>query len=385
MKAVPFWRDAKKRSFAVQSLALIVILVLASVIVNNTAASLKNQGVAAGFGFLGQEAAFAIGDTPISYSSEDSFAKALTVGLVNTLIVALVGNVLAVVWGTLLGIARLSSNWPLATMARLYVDILRNIPLLLQLFFWYALITEILPPVREAIEILPHVFLSQRGMALPLPLSGSLYNTMAASCALGLLLTGIAWSYGKKIQNRTGSIPRPLKWAPLLPCLLPLLIWTLGGWPVNIETPALKGFNFQGGMVLSPEFFALLMGLVSYTSAFVAEIVRSGIKAVPKGQWEASEALGLSSLQVLSLVILPQALRVIIPPLTSQMLNLTKNSSLAVAIGYPDLVNVANTTSNQTGQAVECIAIIMAVYLSFSLLTSLFMNWYNHTTKLITK
>ena len=222
-------------------------------------------------------------------------------------------------------------------------------------------------------------------MALPFPESHPVYTAMGISFILSCIVLGILYQWQKNYQRETGKNFK-LFWSALtLPFIIPLIVWIIGGFPVHISIARLQGFNFQGGLILSPEFFALLTGLVFYTSAFIAEIVRSGIGAVTKGQWEAARSLGLSSPQVLRLVVLPQALRVIIPPLTSQMLNLTKNSSLAVAIGYPDLVSVANTTANQTGQAVECIAIIMVVYLSFSLLTSVFMNWYNHITRLATK
>ncbi len=380
-----FWRDGRKRNLLIQIFAFVLIFILVSLLVTNTTQALKKQGVAAGFGFLGQEAAFAIGDSLIDYSSEDSFGRAIFVGLLNTLIVALVGNALAVILGTFLGIAQLSNNWILAQLAKIYVNTLRNIPLLLQLFFWYALATEVLPPVREAIECLPKVFLSQRGMAFPFPKPHPVYTAMGIGSILGFIILVLLYQWQKNYQRKTGETFK-LFWSALtLPILIPLIVWFIGGFPVYVSVPRLQGFNFQGGLILSPEFFALLTGLVSYTAAFIAEIVRSGIGSVSKGQWEAARSLGLRAPQVLGLVVLPQALRVIIPPLTSQMLNLTKNSSLAVAIGYPDLVSVTNTTANQTGQAVECIAIIMTIYLSLSLLTSSFMNWYNHVTRLAAK
>ena len=380
-----WWRDGKKRSLLIQLFTFLLLLFLASVLINNTADALKKQGVASGFDFLNQEAAFAIGDSLIDYSAEDSFGKAILVGLLNTLIVALLGNALAILWGTFLGIAQLSSNWILSKLAKMYINALRNVPLLLQLFFWYALVTEMLPPVRNAIELFPYFFLSQRGMAFPFPHSHPVYTAMAIFSILGLTaLLSIYW-WQKNHQRETGQTFKYFWCALTLPLMLPLIVWIIGGFPLSFSVPQLQGFNFQGGKVLSPEFFALLTGLVSYTSAFIAEIVRSGIESIPKGQWEAARSLGLRPALVLRLVILPQALRVIIPPLTSQMLNLTKNSSLAVAIGYPDLVNVTNTTANQTGQAVECIAIIMAIYLTFSLMTSAFMNWYNQITRLAAK
>ena len=282
--------------------------------VANAVANLETRKIASGFGFLGREAGFEIGETTLlAFSAADSYLRALAVGLLNTFRVALAGVVLATLVGTLVGLARLSPNWLLAKLSAAYIEVLRNVPLIVQLFFWYTLIAENLPGPRDALEPLPGVFLSNRGLALPLP----------------------------------GS------------------------------TPVLEGFNFTGGMVLSPEFAALLFGLVLYTAAFVAEIVRAGVLAVDKGQHEAAAALGLSRWRAIRLVILPQALRVVVPPMTSQYLNLTKNSSLAVAIGYPDLVSIANTTMNQTGQAIEGVAVIMVVYLTISLSISAFMNWYN--------
>ncbi|MSQ54028.1 MAG: ABC transporter permease subunit [Betaproteobacteria bacterium] len=276
--------------------------------------NLETRRIASGFGFLQREAGFEIGETTfLVFSAADSYLRALGVGLLNTFRVAAIGVVFATVFGTLIGLARLSPNWLLKKLSAAYIETLRNVPLIVQLFFWYAIISENLPGPREALNPLPGVFLSNRGMAFPLP----------------------------------GS------------------------------TPVLEGFNFTGGMALTPEFAALLLGLVLYTAAFVAEIVRAGVLAVDRGQHEAAAALGLPRWRTTRLVILPQALRLIVPPMTSQYLNLTKNSSLAVAIGYPDLVSIANTTMNQTGQAIEGIAIIMAVYLSISLSISAFMNWYN--------
>ena len=277
-------------------------------------ANLEERRIASGFGFLGREAGFEIGESAfLRYDASDSYLRALFVGLTNTLAVAIVGIVLATILGTFIGLFRLSKNFLLRTLSAAYVEFIRNVPLLVQLFFWYAVITEGMPGPREALSPLPGVFLSNRGLFFP-------------------SFSGV---------------------------------------------PELQGFNFTGGLAVSPEFAALLFGLVTYTAGFIAEIVRAGILAVDRGQGEAAHALGLTRTQTTRLIILPQALRVIIPPMTSQYLNLTKNSSLAVAIGYPDLVSIANTTMNQTGQAIEGIAIIMAVYLTISLSISAFMNWYN--------
>ena len=283
-------------------------------LVSNTIHNLESRKIASGFAFLAREAGFEIGEsTFVEFSAADSYLRALWVGLLNTFRVAVIGVVCATLLGTLIGLARLSSNWLVARLAGLYIEVMRNIPLIVQLFFWYAVIVENLPGPREALNPFAGVFLSNRGIVFPTP-----------------------WS-----------------------------------------TPVLQGFNFTGGIALTPEFAALLGGLVIYTAAFIAEIVRAGVLAVDKGQHEAAAVLGISRWRAIRLVILPQALRLIVPPMTSQFLNLTKNSSLAVAIGYPDLVSIANTTMNQTGQAIEGIAIIMLVYLTISLSISAIMNWYN--------
>ena len=302
------------RRIAYQAVAVAALAAAAWFVVSNTLANLEARGIASGFGFLAREAGFEIGERAfIAYSASDSYLRALAVGLANTFRVALLGIAAATALGFAIGLCRFSANFLLRSLSAAYVETLRNVPLLVQLFFWYTLITEALPPPREALELLPGVFFTNRGLFLPLP----------------------------------GNIPR------------------------------LEGFNFAGGMALTPEFATLLIGLSAYTAAFIAEIVRAGILAIERGQYEAAYALGLGRPATLRHVVLPQALRVIVPPLASQYLNLVKNSSLAVAIGYPDLVSVANTTINQTGQAIEGVAIIMAVYLAISLAISALMNWYN--------
>jgi general L-amino acid transport system permease protein len=307
-------RSARGKRIAYQAAAIAAAVFVAWFLISNTMANLEERRIASGFGFLGREAGFEIGESAfLRYDASDSYFRALVVGLTNTLAVAIVGIVLATILGTFIGLFRLSKNFLLRTLSAAYVEFIRNVPLLVQLFFWYAVITEGMPGPREALSPLPGVFLSNRGLFFP-------------------SFSGV---------------------------------------------PELQGFNFTGGLAVSPEFAALLFGLVTYTAGFIAEIVRAGILAVDRGQGEAAHALGLTRTQTTRLIILPQALRVIIPPMTSQYLNLTKNSSLAVAIGYPDLVSIANTTMNQTGQAIEGIAIIMAVYLTISLSISAFMNWYN--------
>lgn len=377
------WRDVTKRKYAIQVLVLVCIVVFLSLMISIASDSLQKQNIASGFGFLEQEAAFEIGETLTEYSAESNFGEALLAGLLNTLLVALLGNLLAVIWGALVGITSLSHNLLLARLARIYVDTLRNIPLLLQLFFWYALITEFLPAIRDALNPLPNVYFSQRGLFFPIPEWSATHWWALLALFLGGVATIFLYRWQKLRQQRTGQLFPFYRVAAALLLAPPLLVWLIGGAPVELDLPVLQGFNFEGGLALTPEFSALLLGLVLYTGAFNAEIVRSGIESVKKGQKEAAVSLGLSRSQVLRLVMLPQAVRVIIPPMTSQMLNLTKNSSLAVAIGYPDLVNVANTSMNQTGQAIECIVVIVVVYLSFSLMTSAFMNWYNHMTRLV--
>lgn len=377
------WRDVTKRKYTIQVLVLLCIVAFFSIMINIASDSLQKQNIASGFGFLEQEAAFEIGETLTEYSAESSFGEALLAGLLNTLLVALLGNLFAVIWGTLVGITSLSPNLLLARLARIYVDTLRNIPLLLQLFFWYALITEFLPAIRNALNPLPGVYFSQRGLFFPMPEWTATHWWALLALALGGIVSVFVYRWQKLRQQRTGQLFPFYRVMAALLVVPPLLVWLLGGAPIALDVPMLQGFNFEGGLALTPEFSALLLGLVLYTGAFNAEIVRAGIESVKKGQKEAAFSLGLSRSQVLRLVVLPQAVRVIIPPMTSQMLNLTKNSSLAVAIGYPDLVNVANTSMNQTGQAIECIVVIVIVYLSFSLMTSAFMNWYNYMTRLV--
>ena len=316
------WSDPRTRAIVWQILVVALVVAIIAVIAFQTANNLRARGIASGFGFLGRAAGFEIARGPIEFSSRDTYARALLVGLVNTLRVSLLGVVLATALGVACGVARLSNVWVVATIARSYLEVMRNTPLLLQLLFWYSL-SQALPDPREALNPLPGVFLCFRGLFLP-----------------------------------------SLTWDPAYP------------W-IAAERPVLVGFGFRGGASVSPEFAALLVGLTTYTAALIGEIVRGGILAVDKGQSEAAAALGLSRVKILRLVVLPQALRVIIPPTTSQFLNLLKNSSLAVAIGYPDLISITNTTLNQTGQAIEAIALAMTAYLVVSVSLSLAMNVYN--------
>ena len=370
--------DPKLRAIAYQATAIAAALFVGWYLVSNTLANLQASRIASGFGFLSREAGFEIGETSfIAYGAADTYLRALTVGLANTFRVALIGIVAATLLGTLVGLARLSHNWLVAKLAAGYVEFVRNVPLLVQLFFWYAIITENLPGPRAAIEPAPGVYLANRGIFFPVPAWNPAHAWMLAAFAGGIVAAlAFAWWAGRH-QARTGQRPPVLAGVLALLVVPPLIAWLAGGAPTRLSVPRLEGFNFAGGAVLTPEFAALTAGLIAYTASFIAEIVRAGVLAIHRGQFEAAYALGLRRSLTMRLVVLPQALRVIVPPLTSQYLNLAKNSSLAVAIGYPDLVSIANTTMNQTGQAIEGIAIIMAVYLTISLSISLFMNWYN--------
>ncbi len=376
------WNDPGTRAVIYQVVALGLVALAVWFLVSNTLHNLAQRNIATGFAFLSREAGFAIGETSVAYSPADSYGRAIWVGLLNTLRVAVLGIILATLLGTLIGIARLSKNWLISKLASIYVEVMRNIPLLLQLFFWYSIITESMPGPRQAHNPLPGVFISNRGLKVP-SLQGDSFDWILVGVVVAIVAIVLAQRWGNKRQQATGR-PFPLaRWAIAFLIGFPVLGWLVSGASLALDVPELRGFNFVGGWTLSPEFSALLAGLVIYTSAFVAEVVRSGVQAVNNGQWEAAGSLGLRRGLVLRLVVLPQALRVIIPPMTSQYLNLTKNSSLAVAIGYPDIVSVVNTTLNQTGQAIEGILIIMAAYLTVSLSISIFMNWYNKRIALV--
>ena len=377
------WRDPKVRAIFIQVVFVAVLAAFVAFLAYNTIVNLRRQNIATGFGFLDREAAFGIGESLIPYSPADTYARAFLVGLVNTLYVSAIGIVLATILGTVMGLARLSSNWLVAKLAQLYVETFRNIPLALQLLFWWALLRGAAPPPRQAWEPLPGIFISHRGISFPVPFAESAYPWMALACVVGVVIAFVVRRWARSRQERTGQ-QFPTGWVGFgLALGLPALVFIASGAPLRLDIPVLRGFNFAGGTAVSPEFGALLIGLVIYTATFIAEIVRAGILAVSWGQSEAAMALGLRPGQRMRLVVLPQALRVIIPPMTSEYLSLTKNSSLAVIIGYPDLVSIANTTMNQTGQAVEGIAMIMTVYLAISLLISLFMNLYNRAVALV--
>jgi general L-amino acid transport system permease protein len=377
------WRDPTIRGIAYQVLFVGIIAALAAFLIHNTLTNLHRQNIATGFAFLDREAAFGIGESLIEYSPADTYGRAFLVGLTNTLYVSAIGIVLATILGTLMGLARLSSNWLVAKLAQVYVETFRNIPLALQLLFWWGLLREAAPAPRQAWEPITGVFVSNRGILFPVPKADPAHLWMVVAFAVGLSATWVIRRWARQRQEQTGE-QFPIGWTGLgLIIGLPLAAFLTGGAPTALDWPELRGFNFAGGTGVSPEFGALLIGLVIYTASFTAEIVRAGILSVNWGQSEAAMALGLSGGQRMRLVVLPQALRVIVPPMTSEYLSLTKNSSLAVIIGYPDLVSIANTTMNQTGQAVEGIAMIMLVYLTISLVISLVMNTYNRAVALV--
>jgi general L-amino acid transport system permease protein len=372
------------RQIIYQVVLVVLLLALFYMLVHNTAANLRKQNIASGFDFIGRTAGFDVSQTLISFNSSMTYGRAFLVGLLNTLLVAGIGIVVATVLGFVIGIARLSSNWLIARLATVYVEIIRNIPLLLQLFFWYFAVLKALPPPRQSVALPGGGFLNVRGLYLPAPIPEPGFEIVGLTMLVGVVAALLLYGWAVRRQRLTGQ-QFPVFFSSLALIIgLPLVVHLMLGSPLLFEYPELKGFNFQGGMVLQPEFLALLLGLSIYTASFIAEIVRAGIQGVSKGQKEAALAIGLSQGQSLRLVVIPQAMRIIIPPLTSQFLNLTKNSSLAVAIGYPDLVSVwSGTVLNQTGQAVEVILVTMCVFLTISLVTSAFMNWFNRRMALV--
>ncbi len=370
------WRSQAFRGLVYQILALALIALGIWYLGHNTLVNMRERGIQSGFGFLTQTAGFDIGEDLLGYDSNQSYLKAFLVGLVNTLRVAVIGIILTTLLGTLVGVGRFSRNALVRGLCQAYVEFFRNVPILLQLLMWYLLFTELLPDASEALQV-GGVFLSKGGFNFPIPVWEQGHLWAALGLLAGLLLAWMRSRWAQAQFEATGQ-PRSVFWVPLLiVVVMAFLGWLLGGAPTQANYPSKGEFAIENGGALTPEFMAVLLGLTVYTAAFVAEVVRAGIASVPRGQSEAAAALGLSSGQEMRLVMLPQALRVIIPPMTNQYLNLTKNSSLAVAIGYPDVVSIANTAINQTGRAVECIAIVMLVYLTTSLTTSAFMNWYN--------
>jgi general L-amino acid transport system permease protein len=380
----PLIYNPRVRGIAYQAVLCAIIVFLLWSAIHNAVENLAKAKIASGFGFWDNTAGFDISQSLIDYSNTSTYGRAFWVGLINTLLVASLGVVLATVLGFLIGVARLSKNWLLARMAGFYVETIRNIPLLLQLLFWYNAVLKALPNVRDSLALPGGGFLNNRGLFLPKPLPQPGFSATLIALALGVVAAIVYRIWARRRQERTGA-QAPVLWVTLaLVIALPLAVLALSGFPLRFDFPESGRFNIRGGIEVLPEFMALLFGLSIYTASFIAEVVRAGILSVARGQTEAAYSLGVKPGPTLRLVVIPQAMRVIIPPLTSQYLNLTKNSTLAVAIGYPDLVQIfAGTVLNQTGQAVEVIVITMAVYLFISLVTSALMNLYNRRMALV--
>jgi general L-amino acid transport system permease protein len=381
---VPLWRNPTFRGLIFQVLLVLGLIAFGIYLVNNTLNNMEQRGITTGFDFLGNEAGFGILQSLIPYDETYSYGRTFFVGLLNTMLVAALGIFFATFLGFFMGVARLSKNWLVARVATVYIETFRNIPLLLQILFWYFAVLQPLPRPRDSLQVGESIFLNNRGLFFPKPLAEDGFGIVVVAFLIAIAAVVMIARWAHRRQEATGQ-QFPTGWVGLgLIVGLPLLVFLFAGAPMHLEYPELKGFNFRGGLEIIPELAALTLALSIYTGTFIAEAVRSGIQAVSHGQTEAAGALGLRPNLTLKLVVIPQAMRVIVPQLTSQYLNLTKNSSLATAIGYPDLVNVfAGTTLNQTGQAVEVIAMTMGVYLTISLLISAFMNWYNKRIQLI--
>ncbi|ESZ17827.1 MULTISPECIES: amino acid ABC transporter permease [Mesorhizobium] len=378
-----FINDPKVRGIVFQAVVVIVLVALVWWIVQNTIDNLTRLRIASGFGFLRGRAGFDISDSAIAYSSDSTYGRAIVVGFINTLIVAAAGIVTATIIGFILGVGRLSHNWLIRKICMVYVEVFRNIPPLLVIFFWYSGVLSVLPPPRESINLPFSSFLNQRGFYFPRAVWGEGSWLILVALLLGIAM---AWFVARKARQRQMATGQqfPVFWTSAALIIgLPLLAYALSGFPLSFDYPKQSTFNLTGGFQVKPEFLSLYLALSFYTAAFIAEIVRAGIMGVNKGQTEAAGALGLRPGSILRLVVIPQAMRIVIPPLTSQYLNLTKNSSLAIAIGYPDLTATTGTVLNQTGQAIECVLIMMVVYLALSLLTSAVMNVVNARMALV--
>lgn len=380
----PLWRDVRFLRIFAQAVFAVLLILLFGYLIRNMIAALQRQGLALGFSFLHLTSGFDIGEYLIPYDRSSTYLRAFQVGLLNTALVSALGIVLATILGVIFGVARLSQNIIVQSLARIYIEFLRNVPLLVLLILWYTGVFLKFPRINQAITIPGPIMMTNRGIAVPWGIPTDTYSSYLVVLGAGLALALLAAAWWIWYGRRTGRAPLVWVWS-----LAIFLLAAAAGWfllpnpPLYLDAPRVQGLRIIGGKQLSPEFMALLSGLAIYTSAFIADVVRAGIQSVPKGQVEAAKAIGLNGFQILRLVVFPQALRVIIPPLTSHYLNLTKNSSLAVAIGYPDLFSVSGTILNQSGRAVEVIALVMAIYLFISLLTSLFMNWYNRRIRFV--
>lgn len=375
---VPLWRDERFLRAAAQLISAVLLIGAVIWLITNFLQAADQRGMSLSYDFLSQETGFPIGESVIQYDPSHPFLYAFLVGLLNTLKVSLIGIVFATVLGTAIGLARMSSNWLLSKLALAYIELFRNTPLLVLLFIWYFAVFNRFPRVRDSYALPGPIYLNQRGLFVPWPKYTSEGLLFLAALLLGIISATVAWIVLRRIRERTGRQTYFWPVSIFLLLLVPALAWVFqSGQTITWDLPMLDGFNFQGGTTLTPEFAALLVGLVTYTAAFIAEVVRSGVQAVDRGQREAARAIGLSNTQVLSLVIIPQAMRVMIPPMISQYLNLTKNSSLALAIGYPDVFAVGRIMINQAGRAVPVFSMIMLTYLTISLFTSFILNLYN--------
>ncbi len=375
------WNDKETRSVIIQIIALALMFAFFASLINN---AVQNLDRSFSYEFLGQPANYDINQTLIEYDSRSSHLRAMYVGIINTLLVAFCGIVLATVLGFILGVLRLSKNWLTNKIAYVYIEYVRNVPLLLHILLLHGILVHSLPRPKNALNVADGAFLTNRGLFMPKPLPEPIMWAVIGLFIAGILFAFLFRRWAKKVQDETGKI-YPVFWISVAAIVVvPVIAFFILGKPVAWDTPELKGFNFRGGMVVRPEFMALWFALSLYTAAFIGEIVRAGILAVSHGQTEASMALGISRGRTLNLVVIPQALRVIVPPLASQYLNITKNSSLALAIGYMDVTaTIGGISLNQTGRAIECMLIVMGLYLLFSLLISTFMNWYNNRIKLV--
>ena len=378
------WTDPKARAWLFQIIAVIAVIAMGWFLFQNTQHNLQQRGILSGFGFLEQSAGFGISQHLIDYSESDTYARVFVIGLLNTLLVSGIGIFFATILGFILGVARLSPNWLIRRLATIYIETFRNIPPLLQIFFWYFAVMLPMPGPRQSLSLGENFFLNNRGLYMPAPTQAEGFWPFMVGMVLVLLAIITVARWAKAKREATGERFPVLITSLVLLVAVPVLVSLVFGPPFTWSVPELTGFNFRGGWVVVPELIALTLALTVYTAAFIAENVRSGIQAVSHGQTEAARSLGLPAGKLLRLVIIPQALRVIIPPLTSQYLNLAKNSSLAAGIGYPDMVSLfAGTVLNQTGQAIEVIAITMSVYLAISISISILMNWYNKRIALI--
>jgi general L-amino acid transport system permease protein len=381
--SVAWWRDERKRAIIWQVVVVLLLLLAIAFVINNMIVNLRTLGIPLGFDFLNSTAGFAVSFSLIPVDLESRISRLIVAGMLNTLLASAIGIVVATLLGFLIGVMRLSHNFLISRIATVYVETLRNIPLLVQLLFWYVAISKLFPGVRQAIDLGGLMFLSNRGIYTPRPVAGDGFGVVLIALVIGIVGAVAIRRWAKQRQVATGQQFPSISVGLGLIILLPVIVGLALGNPLTWELPELKGFNFQGGLVLQPELAALVLGLSTYAAAFIGEIVRGGIIAISHGQTEASHALGLKPTWTLRLVIIPQALRVIVPPLTSQYLNIAKNSTLAGIIGYPDLYSIIGTSQNQTGRAVESVAILMVFFLSLSLLISLFMNWYNKRIALV--